>query len=99
MSSFSAFCNRPQKCRGESLYGRRKCRCVPGGLEIGIDELALLKQPPDMALAIIIQGFIPRLAFKHGFRVFWRNDFDERKNDRISFRQDILVENNTIFAR
>ena len=68
-------------------------------LEISIDELALLKQSLDMPLAIIIQSFISRLAFKDRIRVFGRNDFDERENNRISFRQDILVENNTIFAR
>ncbi len=99
MSSFSAFSNRPQKYRGEILYGRREWLWARGALEIGIDELALLKQPPDVALAVIIQSFIPRLAFKDGFRVFRRNELDERENDRISFRQDILVKNHTIFAR
>ena len=99
MSSFSAFSNQPQKYRREILYGRREWRWVRGALEIGIDDLAFLKQPPDVALAIIIQSFIPRLAFKDGFRVSRRNELAERENDRISFRQDILVENDTIFAR
>jgi hypothetical protein len=84
---------------GKSYMGDGSGGGLEGDLEISVDELALLKQPLDMPLAVIIQNFISRVIFIGRIGVFRRNEFDERGNEGISFRQDILVQNNTMFAR
>jgi hypothetical protein len=80
------------------MYAGRAGR-LEADLEKSIDELALLKEPLDTALAIIIQNIMSRVVFIDRFRVFRRNEFDGGENDRISFRQDMLIQNNTVFAR
>jgi len=73
-----------------------------GGLRVdsekGIDELAFLEQPPNTALTVIIQNIVSGGIFS-GFGVLRGNEFYGGEHERISFRQGVLVENDTIFAR